>query len=133
MARVYIDGLSLIAGHRSLPIVEVESLLAMIKQDQALGIILPLSLFDKVEGVAVGDREVLAEDLDVFNGLVQVNVDMFLDLEDGLVSISVLQLLGQVLHAPVKILVAEGQQFELEVDFGSAVDGHLRVVLLCGS
>ena len=62
------------------------------------------------------NREVLAKDLNVVDGLSSVVVDMLFYGQNSLVLVRVFQLLWQFWHDDMGILIGKVQQLELKVD-----------------
>jgi hypothetical protein len=85
-----------------------DSLLAAVLQDHGLVLILPLGFLDIFETVRVGNGEVLAQDLYVVDGLFQVVMDVLLHGQNSFRLVGKLQLLRQLIHPEVLIIVREG-------------------------
>ena len=85
-----------------------DSLLAVVLQDHGLVLILPLGFLDIFETVRVGNGEVLAQDLYVVDGLFQVVMDVLLHGQNSFRLVGKLQLLRQLIHPEVLIIVREG-------------------------
>jgi hypothetical protein len=75
-----------------------DSLLAAVLQDHGLVLILPFGFFNILKTVRVSNGEVLAEDLDVIDGLFQIVVDVLLHGQDSFRLVCKLQLLRQLIH-----------------------------------
>ena len=107
-------------------LVAYNSLLAPIHHHKDFLSILPLRLLDKVESVAVSNREVFAQNFDVIDGLFQIIVYMLLYSQYCLLLVSIFEFFGQLIHAKMYILILERNQFKLEID----VIIGLRLLLL---
>ena len=80
--------------------------------------------------MAVSHGEVLAEDFNVLDGFIEIVMNVLLDYQDGLVTVRVLELLGQFVHSQVVVFIGEGHKFELEIDFCSAGRLLRRLLLM---
>ena len=92
-----------------------DALLPAVHENDSTTGMLPLGPLNELESVTVRHGYVLAHDLDIVNRLVQVIVDVLLHREDRLRFIRHFQLLGQVNHLEVRVLIREWKQLELDV------------------
>ena len=92
------------------------ALLALVLKNHGLGQVLPLGLLDILKRVRVSHGEVLAEHLNVVNGLFKVVVNVLLDCQDGLVLVRKLEFLGKFNHPEEMVIVREWQKLKLEVN-----------------
>ena len=85
-----------------------DSLLAAVLQDHGLVLILPFGFLNVFETVRVSNGEVLAQDLYVIDGLFQVVVNVLFHGQNSFRLIGELQLLRQLIHPEVLIIIREG-------------------------
>ena len=92
-----------------------DPLLASILQDHSLILVLPFSLLDVLKTVRVSNGEILAENLNVINGLFQIIMNVLFDGQNCLVLVCKFQLLRELIHPQVLIIIRERQKLELKI------------------